>query len=311
MSLLSSGWLPRRNVLCPCALSLALGVLLRCTEEVQVGENFVSVNTRAPVDASLPPNAESSLPTLVIGSTSDGGATHATSGECLQVACGSVQACGNCSDDDRDGLVDAADPDCLGPCDDNEAELFTGIVVRVGDECTMDCYFDGNNGAGDDRCTRDFTCDEKSIAPSFPPTGREACAYDPRPDCASAQSERCLQNCLTPNGCDCFGCCELPAGTRNFVWLGAENIDSGRCRLDLGQDPRACPPCTPDPSCLNECEDCELCVGRTTVAESCRSNTGGLDQVCPPGQAPCDPANGIGCGGLEFCITGCCIPLPE
>src|SRR5688572_12905734 len=110
MSVVSLGitaWLRLRGACCACTLLLALGTLARCTEAVQVGENLVSVDPPDPPDASLPED-ESSLPTLAIGGASDGGrgAPDASAGRCLEVTCGGLQACGNCRDDDQDGLVD-------------------------------------------------------------------------------------------------------------------------------------------------------------------------------------------------------------
>src|SRR5262245_35999596 len=51
----------------------------------------------------------------------------------VEVACqGHVYACGNTIDDDGDGLIDAQDPDCLGPCDDTEDSYFGGISGQCG-----------------------------------------------------------------------------------------------------------------------------------------------------------------------------------
>ena len=41
-------------------------------------------------------------------------------------------------------------------------------------------------------------------------TAAKACPYDENyKNCPKMQSEKCLTNCrrVTPNGCDCFGCC--------------------------------------------------------------------------------------------------------
>jgi hypothetical protein len=289
-------------------VALVFGALSRCTEEVQVGENTVGVGTPDPQDASLPDEYESSLPSLVTGGASDGGSTVLDAGACAQIECGEVQECGNCSDDDGDGLADSADPDCLGPCDNDESELMSGLAVRVNSSCRTDCYFDGNSGDGDDGCSRDFHCERFSVPPSYLPTGNDKCDYRSGTECAP-QPDQCLQKCLpfVPNGCDCFGCCELPAAG-GTVWLGAENLDVGACQAD----PSRCPRCTPDPSCFNVCRECELCVGKTTLPATCPTGANGAPlPECPPGRPSCDPANGVGCGGLEFCTFGCCIPFPE
>src|SRR5262252_4848680 len=36
-------------------------------------------------------------------------------------------ACNNCKDDDGDGLIDAADPECISPLDNDEGTFATGI----------------------------------------------------------------------------------------------------------------------------------------------------------------------------------------
>jgi hypothetical protein len=211
-------------------------------------------------------------------------------------------------------LIDANDPECLGPCDDSEAELFTGIATQVNSSCRSDCFFDGNSGQGDDGCARSFSCDPRSVAPDFSPSGLEKCAYDAAADCSAPQSDKCLERCLplAPNGCDCFGCCELPAMSGRFVWLGSEDLELAHCELSLGADQSLCRPCTPDPSCLNECAECELCVGKPTLPDSCRSAGGfPVQAACPAGQRSCNPELGSGCGGLDYCITGCCVPSPR
>ena len=57
--------------------------------------------------------------------TEDGGFTFT----CNLIQCDNrITACGDCSDNDGDGLVDWRDPECLGPCDNYEGEeLLAGI----------------------------------------------------------------------------------------------------------------------------------------------------------------------------------------
>ncbi|MCA9639362.1 MAG: hypothetical protein KC492_01680, partial [Myxococcales bacterium] len=62
------------------------------------------------------------------GATASGGSAGTTagtgaggSGACVQTMCQAhLYKCGNCIDDDNDGLIDSEDPDCLGPCDNTE-----------------------------------------------------------------------------------------------------------------------------------------------------------------------------------------------
>ncbi len=65
------------------------------------------------------------------GSGASGTGGSAASGEtctapsCVPVNCFSVEPfeCGDCQNNDGDGLADLADPDCLGACDDSETSL--------------------------------------------------------------------------------------------------------------------------------------------------------------------------------------------
>src|ERR1041385_4943073 len=111
------------------------------------------------------------------------------------------------------------DPDCLGPCQNSESMFFGGIPGQNNAGCVQDCYFDQDSGSGNDDCLWSHKCDPRSVAPDFPPEGA-AWAYDPNTvvprqgragDCASLQVQTATCNAvcgpLTPNGCDCFGCC--------------------------------------------------------------------------------------------------------
>jgi hypothetical protein len=223
-------------------------------------------------------------------------------GTCTQAPClGRVYACGDCDDNDQDGLVDAADPECTGPCDNREDSLDVGLPGSGSEACQEDCFFDRGAGSGQDGCRFSHQCDPLSVAPDYPPTGDAACAYDEsakipgtKQSCEelrAAQADSCAEICgpLTPNGCDCFGCCELPAGSGSYQWL-ATGL-----------------PCAPVPGCLNACEPCERCVGRPEPLASC----GDPSTACPTGYPPCNPSAAALCKGTDYCITGCCIPEPR
>ena len=61
----------------------------------------------------LPPDEDGGI----VVTLPDGG-----TGICYITPCqGKLYACGNCTDDDGDGLVDSYDPACLGPCQNNDA----------------------------------------------------------------------------------------------------------------------------------------------------------------------------------------------
>jgi hypothetical protein len=221
------------------------------------------------------------------GSTSSSGSTTSSSGSavCVPVACqGHFYQCGDCIDNDGDGKIDAEDPDCLGPCDNTENSYYGGIPGQAGSACIVDCYFDQDSGSGNDDCHWNHQCDDHEAAPNYYPEAWNGnqCAYDANANTPgtsmscdqmyTSQSQACLDFCLplTPNGCDCFGCCELPAGSGKFVWLGSEDGNgNGSCDLGHVDDPTKCEPCKPVMGCFNGCGHCELCIGKTTLPADC------------------------------------------
>jgi hypothetical protein len=157
------------------------------------------------------------------------------------------------------------------------------------------------------------------LAPSYPPSGDSQCAYDEAAsipgtnatcaDLGSLQSATCLNVCLplTPNGCDCFGCCELPAGGGHYVWIGSTSGGVGSCDEAHLSDPELCRPCTPVASCFNDCNPCEICAGRTAPASNC---VPGTESQCPNGQQACGLPGQAACLEQEYCIGGCCAAGP-
>ena len=262
-----------------------------------------------------------SRPRFDADATSSGGATQ-TDAEvaCRVTTCsGKIYACGDCLDNDGDGLIDAADPECLGPCDNTEDSYYGGLPGQNNAPCKQDCYFDQDTGSGNDGCHFSQKCDSLSVAPNYPPSGDAQCAYDPATSipgtaatCAellAQQSAACLEACLplTPNGCDCFGCCELPARSGRFVWIGSTSGGIGSCDSAHLDDETLCKPCTPVKSCFNECSPCEICAGQTTIDASC---TSGSEAECPSGERGCGLPGQAGCANLEYCIGGCCVLAP-
>jgi hypothetical protein len=284
---------------------------LACSERVEVGSNAAGgASASAGMDAGGAAGVAAGSGGMSGGS--GGAAPTAGAAPCEPAEClGKAYLCGNCEDDDGEGLIDALDPDCLGPCDNTEDSYYGGIPGQNNAPCRQDCYFDRDSGSGNDRCEASQVCDPLSLAPDFPPSGDAACAYDPSSAtsgqaCADPQSQSCRDFCLplTPNGCDCFGCCELPARSANFVWIGSETSGSGTCDAMSIADPAACRPCTPVPTCFNGCEACEVCVGSTTPGPGC-----GSAPECGTTSRACNAVSG--CSAGEYCITGCCIPVPR
>jgi len=217
------------------------------------------------------------------GAAGTGGASPYDAGIIILQCQGHVYECGDTLDNDNDGLIDMMDPDCLGPCHNNERGYFLNIPGGgAASNCKLDCYFDQDTGNGNDECYWNHNCDPlETAANGWHPEGTN-CTYNPNANtpgtsasCAELlndQTDYCEQFCapLVPNGCDCFGCCELPAGSNKFVWLGSQVNDVGSCDIASVGDPSKCQPCTPvKGTCYNACEHCELCLGKTELPADC------------------------------------------
>jgi hypothetical protein len=252
-------------------------------------------------------------------------------------ACGTT-ACTDCLDNDGDGLIDGFDPDCTGYLDNDEGSFATGIPGDNIDPCKQDCFFDGNSGAGDDKCNWDLACDPAN------PGKNQGCPYDPnKKNCPGPQSAACIANCMAkvPNGCDCFGCCafQTPSGPKSVLLLPT-------CTYATIDDPTKCPPCTQVPSCLNTCETCELCLGKNQLPPECTTGAGGSTgtggsggagtggdpgtggsagtagttgtagsggtiaiPLCPSGVEACTPTQPCADPSSYYCLTGCCVKI--
>jgi hypothetical protein len=271
-----------------------------CSEQVSIGYDVVGGGGSS---------ATAGVPSGGIAQGGGSGGSRAGAGgsaSCEPVACrGKIYACGNCDDDDGDGLADALDPECLGPCDDSESAFASPGPGQT--SCRLDCAFDRDAGLGNDRCSWDLRCDPRSPGTAIGCASTDdSVAAEQCGESIAGQAEACVDSCapLTPNGCDCFGCCELPARSGTFVWIGS-GADAGACSAALIDEPDACPPCTPVPSCENRCDVCEACVGGVGPSSACAEP----DQpACGPGAPPCGP--GAACSSDRYCVTGCCIVVP-
>jgi hypothetical protein len=301
-------------------------VTLACLAQIQVsGCNSALSGGNEPdmsVDMSIDPNA----PDLSLAG--DGGVvirTDAGTSVCYPATCqGKLYQCGNCLDDDNDGLFDSQDPDCLGPCDNTETGLTLGIPGANNAPCKQDCFFDQDTGSGNDDCYWDHRCDANEVAPNYYPEG-SACKYDATTklggglSCTAAaavggQSATCQSVCgpLTPNGCDCFGCCAIgPQATQTTgIWLGSTDAAGNpSCTLDQLGDPAKCHPCQITPVCFKPCGRCQLCIGKSTLPADCYPSGGGGSgcpaTLCPNRQA-CGVAGCAACPAGQYCLTGCC-----
>jgi len=225
------------------------------------------------------------------GNTEDGDGCSSTCAVEGPIECqGKVYACGDEVDNDDDGLVDLDDPECISPCDDDESTFKTNLPGQNND-CKGDCYFDSNSGAGDDKCEWNLQCDPGN------PGAEIGCEYDPNAmGCDVELPQACLDFCTpaVPNGCDCFGCCEVEG---QFVYL-----DGAACSLD---NLDGCQSCTFFEDCNNPCEPelCELCFGQTIedLPEECD------EPACPEMFDPCEGTED--CQEAFYCLTGCCVPV--
>lgn len=160
--------------------------------------------------------------------------------QCVVTECQAshIYECGDCVDNDGDGFTDMLDPDCLGPCHNSEANYYGNIPGQNNAPCKHDCYFDKDTGHGNDDCFWNHVCDplEPQLGctsyqgPDYVyPSSPSYCGDDGTSSCTcgeleASQTQTCHDTCLplTPPGCDCFGCCELPASSGNYVWIGTE-----------------------------------------------------------------------------------------
>lgn len=289
-----------------------------CSEHFEVGRDRPAVSSGASGGSSPAAGAGG------VAANSGGGGAGAAAGAahvCQVASCqGKVYQCGDCVDNDADQRIDSNDPDCTGPCDNTEDSYFGGIPGQNKAPCREDCYFDQDTGSGNDQCFWRQDCDALSIAPDYPPSGEARCAYSSSTavagsgstcaELSASQPAACLDYCLpiTPNGCDCFGCCELPADSGKFVWLGSSSANQGTCDAAHVDDPAACHPCTPVKSCLNACDACEVCVGRTAPLSNCANPA---DNRCPVNEVACGQPGEPDCDVNYYCITGCCVAAPR
>jgi hypothetical protein len=261
------------------------------------------------------------------GSGSGGIGWPGTGGGAGSVTVGTA-ACSDGMDNDGDGKTDYEDPECVGPLDNDEGTFATGISGDNMDACKQDCFFDGDSGGGNDGCDWQLKCDPSNVGA----TAEKKCPYDAdfaskhTMECSlsNSQSPGCVDFCgkLTPNGCDCFGCCVVPGATTPIRL-------SATCTADKFDDPNACHPCTQVTACNNPCERCEICIGKTTLPPDCNPNQpdGGTTYdggtaadggyTPPPPQCPgtitsCGPGGQVAataCPAGTGCVTGCCVPI--
>ena len=310
------------------ALTAALVLLTACPADTDSSqgtegatENGIGpVSTTAGADDGAPSAADSGTASATAGGTASGGSDSATasgdpsSGSSADsgtdtnatgndpgdpIDCGgTIYACGDGKDNDGDGKIDLLDPECTGPCDDDESSFATGIP---GDnvDCKQDCFFDGNSGQGDDGCLWDLKCDpanpgDGSMSPDCSYTGGMNCENMP-----PNQDQDCIDFCLpfVPPGCDCFGCCLVTDSNGDEISVFLNSPDP-ECSLD---NVEACNQCTQSEDCVNTCDECELCFGEEELPPECDENTCDFGDSCTTVQD---------CPTGWYCLQDCCYPPP-
>ncbi|HVR04243.1 MAG TPA: hypothetical protein VMT47_19045 [Polyangia bacterium] len=75
---------------------------------------------------------------------------------------------------------------------------------------------------------------------------------------------------------------------------------ASQCTAKDFSDPTKCSPCTQVTHCMNTCDRCELCVGKTSVPEDCTAG----DTTGPDGSPPSDAGGTPTCTGGFSCVPG-------
>ncbi len=221
--------------------------------------------------------------------------------------------CGDGIDDDCDGLIDCADPDCanivcraaVNDCD--EAEKCTSGVCPAdakksdGTQCTSSCNATCQTG----KCIGTTSCDDQNpctVDVCNSTTGQ--CSHSPVPD-SSATSCNDGKACTTGDKC-VGGACQ---GT---VACTCDQCHVGQCKADGSCECAAASTSTP---CNdgNKCTTSKYCDGAGTcggVAVTCKaSDKCHVAGVCDASTGCTNPSapDGTGCGGTgQYCSVGNC-----
>lgn len=204
------------------------------------------------------------------------------------------------SGDSGSGNPDAAGIDAMAA----DASGCVPVRCRGGVRACADCLdndADGVSDSEDPDCWSPCDDTEDTLSGTTQLCPESDCFFDP--DCGGGNDQACIE--LTPNGCDCHGCCALPDGS-GAVLLGSRAADeSSSCTSSALNDPSLCQPCTPDAQCLNTCDHCESCFGAPNLGAECVNDSGCAVPTCDEGRTPCGGCAGV-CTANEVCVSGCC-----
>jgi hypothetical protein len=163
----------------------------------------------------------------------------------LASPCG-AQQCSDGIDNNANGLIDLTDWYCRDPADNDESSFHSAIPGDDGNApASLDCWFDGNTGSGDDGCSIHACCDIDGACPA----DLEPALFDANQCSVSGQ---CAASCvpLTKPGCDCFGCCEICTPQNGCLNVFVNPAVSPTCTLESLGDPSSCKRCVQNPACL-------------------------------------------------------------
>ncbi len=156
-----------------------------------------------------------------------------------------AQQCADGIDNNNNGRVDMADPYCRSPADNDESSFASGLPGDdINSASSLDCWFDGNSGSGDDGCSVHACC----LIDGPCPANLSPQTYDPE-NCTVSQA--CIDACvpITKQDCDCFGCCNICPPGQSCTRVQVHPVISPTCTIDSLGDSSACQPCSGDPVC--------------------------------------------------------------
>ncbi len=253
-------------------------------------------------------------------------------------------SCTDGIDDDCDGQLDCADPDCLDvACDDGSA-CTDGEVCRADGTCgadPIDC--DDGDPCTDDDCQPEFGCvhanNTEPCDDGFWCNGDDTCRDGLCQDHGAApcpafcnESAMACEECMVDADCGApttgaWGTCGGFSGTcgesgTQSRALMTPRCNAGTCTVEMSSETQACGRDTDGASCgtttysgwgscggfANAC-DTTGTQGRTRTDRRCQA--GGCANVNSPESRGCSRtvANGTSCGSNSACCGGSCVSM--
>jgi hypothetical protein len=121
-----------------------------------------------------------------------------------------------------------------GDCEDNDED---GASDVLDPDCWGECHDSEESWAPRQLCSND------------------SCFFDG--NCGLGNDEDCLE--LTPNGCDCHGCCQGNQRAEPIFLGTVDGAGVTTCGASSVDDPTSCEVCVVDEQCFNACESGDVC----------------------------------------------------